>query len=86
MQLVYEKPAVKVLARMQRQVATAIRDELAAIAVDPFVHHANVEPLTGTRGGFRLRHGDWRALYRVDRTSQTMIVENVKPRGEAYKK
>jgi mRNA interferase RelE/StbE len=85
MQLVYEKPATKALANMQRQVATAIRAELLAIAVDPFAHHANVAPLTGTKAGFRLRHGDWRVLYRVDRATQTMIVENVKPRGEAYR-
>lgn len=84
-QLVYEKPAVKALTKLQPKVARAIRDALRVVAADPFAHQANVDRLTGTKDSFWLRHGSWRVLYRLDRATDTMIVEAIEPRGEAYK-
>jgi mRNA interferase RelE/StbE len=83
--LLIEKAAARALARMPPKVAAAIRASLDAIAADPFAHHANVKLLTGVKDSFRLRHGDWRVLYRVDRASQTVYVEWVKSRGGAYR-
>ena len=77
--------AAKMLGRMQPKRAKAIRAALEAVAADPFAQHANAKPLAGVRDGFRLRHGDWRILYRLDREAGTMVVELVKPRGDAYK-
>jgi mRNA-degrading endonuclease RelE of RelBE toxin-antitoxin system len=42
--------------------------------------------MTDVKDGFRLRHGDWRVLYWVDRAAQAVRVTAVKPRGEAYKR
>lgn len=85
MELVYGKQPLKQLRRMQPKVSKAIRRELQAIANDPFAKHANVTTLQGVENGFRLRHGDWRALYRIDTTQQRMFVEKVRPRGDVYK-
>lgn len=85
MQLVVEKAAAKALRRMPAKLAASIMAGLEAIALDPFGHHANVKPLEGTTAGFRLRRGDWRILYRVDRLAGAVIVESVKTRGDAYK-
>ena len=85
MKLVIERPAVKALSRMQPKTASAIIAALERIAVNPFDPHPNVKRLAGSKGGFRFRHGDWRALYRLDRATNTMVVENVKPRGGAYR-
>ena len=85
MELMFGKQAAKKLGRMQPKVASAIRKALATIAADPFAQHANVKPLEGVKDGFRLRHGDWRVLYRLDREAQKMLVEFVKPRGDAFK-
>lgn len=84
MRLVYEKQPAKMLSRMPRPLAQAIRKDLAKIALDPFAHHANVEPLAGTKHGFRLRHGPWRILYRVDVSGQAMVVTRVRTRGDVY--
>ena len=84
MTLAYEKPARKGLAKMAPKAADAMQAALQAIAADPFAHHANVKPLAGTKAGFRYRQGDWRAVYRIDRASQTVIVEWIGPRGGAY--
>jgi mRNA-degrading endonuclease RelE of RelBE toxin-antitoxin system len=85
MRLAYGRQAAKVLGRMQPKLAKAIRTALEAVAADPFAKQANAKPLAGVRDGFRLRHGNWRVLYRLDREADTMFVELVKPRGGAYK-
>jgi len=69
---------------MQPNLAAAFRRELAGIAANPVATHANVTALTGTKDGFCLRLGDWRALYRIDRQARTMFVEAVLLRRGAY--
>lgn len=85
MKLAFGRQAAKVLGRMPTKKAAAIRKARESIAAAPFAKHANVKPLGSIEDGFRLRAGDWRVLYRLDRTQQTMFVELVKPRGDAYK-
>jgi mRNA interferase RelE/StbE len=81
----YKKEALKRLARMQPKLAAAFRRDLAKIAADPFGTHTNAKALTGAKDAFRFKHGDWRALYRIDRETQTMVVEAIVPRGGAYR-
>ena len=83
--LVYERPAIKGLRRVPREIESAVRRELEAVADDPFAHHQSVTALVGTKDGFRLRVGGRRAVYRIDRESQPMIVEWIGPRGDAYR-
>ncbi len=85
MELIFHRRAEKALRRMQPKTATAIVAALERIADDPFGHHPNVTSLTEVKDGFRLRHGDWRTLYRLDRPGGRMIVEIVGPRGDVYK-
>src|SRR5690606_20568895 len=37
------------------------------------------------RPGYRLRVGDWRVIYELDETVRILGVENVVPRGGAYR-
>lgn len=85
MRLIFEKQATKALRRMPRKTAEAIRAGLDAIAAVPFAHHANVERIEGAEDAFRLRHGDWRAVYRVDRAAETVAVERIGHRSEVYR-
>jgi mRNA interferase RelE/StbE len=85
MELAYTKEAIKALKRVQPKVSRTLREALAKIATDPFATHPNALPMEGTKSGFRLRHGDWKALYVVDRAKQMMTIVDVKSRGEAYK-
>ena len=84
MKLLYEPVAAKRLASLQPKAARKMRDRLEAIAVDPFAAHANVERLKGEVDTFRLRQGDWRAVYWIDRTASEMRVLKIGPRGEVY--
>ena len=86
MRLVIERKATKALTRMPPKVVAAMRANLEEIAARPFARHPNVERLKGFRDIFRLRHGDWRAVYRVDRGAGIMFVERIAPRGKVYKR
>jgi mRNA interferase RelE/StbE len=86
MELLLSKGALKTLRRLQPRLTEAMIAEMEAIAADPFAPHPHASRLAGTKSSYRLRHGDWRILYRVDRAQQLVVVEAVKPRGEAYKR
>jgi mRNA-degrading endonuclease RelE of RelBE toxin-antitoxin system len=63
----FTKRAAKGLQGMPRNARASLLTRLKAIAVDPFERHANVTALRGDKDAFRLRQGDWRAMYRVGR-------------------
>ena len=85
MKLVIDKSAQQRLRAMPAKVGTAMLERLKAIAAQPFAGHPNVKPLRGEPNVFRLRQGDWRALYRVDRATQEVKVYVVETRARAYR-
>ena len=85
MKLVIAKSAMKALKSVQPKLAAALLGALQAIASDPFGEHPNAKRLKGGDDEFRLRHGDWRAIYKLDRTTQTMTVTIIDTRGGIYK-
>jgi mRNA interferase RelE/StbE len=66
---------------MTPKARTALVQRLEAIASRPFGEHANVAALKGAQGMFRLRQGDWRAVYLVDREAEEIQLLDVAPRG-----
>jgi mRNA interferase RelE/StbE len=85
MKLVIDNHAQRRLFGMPAKTRTAMLERLKAIAADPFAGHPQVKPLRGERNAFRLRHGDWRALYRVDRAAQEVRVYVIETRARAYR-
>jgi mRNA interferase RelE/StbE len=85
MRLLIAKSAQKTLASMQPKLAAALVNSMMVVAADPFGHHPNAKRLKGGDAEYRLRHGDWRVLYRLDRESGTMLVNAIDTRGEVYK-
>jgi mRNA interferase RelE/StbE len=73
------------MATLPTKARAAMTDRLKAIAADPFARHANVEPLKGERNAFRVRQGDWRAVYLVDRAAGLIRVVTVAARREVYR-
>lgn len=57
-------------------------ERLRAIGAAPGAHHPNVLPLVGRPGVFRVRQGDWRALFRIDEADVILI--HVAHRREIY--
>lgn len=85
MDLTIEKVAIKALRRIQPKLAASIMTKLEAIAADPVASYANVKPLTGRKDAYRLRQGDWRIVYFLDRKAQRMHVLDIDTRGDIYK-
>ncbi|MGH7110750.1 MAG: type II toxin-antitoxin system RelE family toxin [Stellaceae bacterium] len=60
-----------------------IADRLKAYAATPDAAGHDAVPLAGTPGGFRLRSGDWRALFML--SGEEMTVYRVGHRREIYR-
>ena len=71
------------LARLDRRVAARILKKLAWLAANAeTVHHV---PLTGEwRDFYRLRVGDYRVLYELDRAGRQIAVEVIGHRRDIY--
>lgn len=77
-------PAVeRQFAQMPKADARRLRDRLDAIAVAPDNQHPNVLPLLGSAGSFRVRQGDWRAVFSIE--DGDVIVDRVAHRREVYR-
>jgi len=85
MDLLLEKPASKGLERMPHKAALAMLERLKGIAMEPRAQHPNVKALTGFKDTFRLRQGDWRAVYRLAYEKDQMRVLVVDVRGSVYR-
>jgi mRNA-degrading endonuclease RelE of RelBE toxin-antitoxin system len=71
--------------QMLRRDATALLRKLGEFAVDPFASHAWAVPLVGQPNRARIRQGDWRAIVLIVRAENTVVVERVEHRREAYR-
>jgi len=63
----------------------ALWRKVEEFASDPFASRAWAKPLVGQRNAVRLRQGDWRAVCRIDRAGETVIVEAIGNRREIYR-
>jgi mRNA interferase RelE/StbE len=82
--ITYTTQAAKALLKMPRNIAQLIREKMEQVAVDSFASIANSKKLQG-RSGYRLRVGDWRVIYEINKDQVVIIVMKIAPRGEVYK-
>ena len=82
--ITYTTQAAKALLKMPRNTANLIREKLEQVAVDPFATIPNAKKLQG-RPGYRLRVGDWRVIYEINKDEVTIIIMKIAPRSEVYK-
>ena len=83
--LIVTRAASKTLARTPRREREALLDTAEAFAVVPFAADPAAAPLRGQPDVIRLRQGDWRGICRVDRSADTIVLETVAHRREAYR-
>ncbi len=83
MNLIITAPAARALSKMPTRDAEALREKLTVFAADPFATNAWAKRLTGS-ADVRVRHGDWRAICRIDRGELTVFVVKVGNRREVY--
>ncbi len=82
--ITFTTQAFKALLKMPRNTAQSIREKLNQVAIDPFASIPNAKKLQG-RPGYRLRIGDWRVIYEINKDEITIIVMRIAPRSEVYK-
>src|SRR4051794_25110332 len=75
--LIVTRIASKTLARIPMREREALLDKAEAFAAAPFAVHPAATPLRGQPDAIRLRQGDWRAICRVDRAADTIVLEMV---------
>jgi mRNA interferase RelE/StbE len=85
MNLVYRRHAVKILRGTQPEKAADISAAVIRIAAEPFAPNNNIRPLRGIRNGYRVRVGDWRVSYTLDRNADVIEVFEIAPKGGAYR-
>jgi mRNA interferase RelE/StbE len=83
MELVIEATALKALLRIPKTEAQALREKFRIFAADPHTAHPWAKAFGGGKG--RIRHGDWRALYRIDGAKMVVTVVKVGNRKEVYR-
>ena len=82
--IVFTSRAAKSLQKMLRNTANLIREKFEQIANDPYAPIPNATKLQG-RSGYRLRVGDWRVIYEINKTEVVIMVLKIAPRGEVYR-
>lgn len=85
MELVFKTAAAKRLADMPKAHARKMLATLQAIAADPKAPYAQVKKLVGTENIYRLRVGDWRAVYELVWNDDLMTVIVIDVRGSVYR-
>jgi mRNA interferase RelE/StbE len=83
MPLIVSRDALKALKSMPKREAGQMLDRLKAIAADPAGLHPSVIAMQGEPAGrFRVRQGDWRAVFRID--GADVVVDRIGHRREVY--
>lgn len=82
--LVYSREAVRSLRTIPSNTAKRICMKLERLAKDPYFKNNNVKSLKGSNANYRLRIGDWRALYILDDQAKQIIIVDINVRGEVY--
>lgn len=83
MRVEYEKDAMRELRALDPSVRARIIKKINQYADAPETLANQVKALKGTPGGFRLRVGDWRVLFRL--ADDVIQITSVGARGSVYR-
>jgi mRNA interferase RelE/StbE len=84
MQLIISPKAIGQLSSLPTKDREALIDKLKQVAANPQGQYPWAMRLTN-HPGFRIRHGDWRAIYSLDFDADQMVVAMVAKREDAYR-
>jgi mRNA interferase RelE/StbE len=83
--LVVHRRAARYLERMDGKIKARLLAKLERLATNPS-GMSGVKPMAGEWTGFhRMRHGDLRVIFINDRSSDTVVIAHIGPRGDVYK-
>ncbi len=79
----FSRQSRKILRKMPSGIATRLRAELGAIAMNPSAYRGDWKPLAGS-DLWRLRVGDWLAICDLRNDALILLVVKIGPRGDIY--
>jgi mRNA interferase RelE/StbE len=82
--LTYKKAALKALRKMPQAQAQKLREQLNAMAQDPYTYNGDWKPLKG-EPYWRLRQGSYRAICSIHDGELIVLVLKIGARGDVYK-
>jgi mRNA interferase RelE/StbE len=83
MTLLISASAIKALLAMPKREREQLKQRLDAIAAAPAESHPSIIAMQGKPPGqFRVRQGDWRAVFRID--GADVVVDRIGHRREIY--
>lgn len=85
LELLFSSHAVRDLRRLPADIREAFLHELRLLATDPHGRHPKAKALKGDPPTFRLRIGDYRAVYAIEREAGVVVVARVGHRREVYR-
>lgn len=74
----------RIMRRLPADLRRRIQQAINALADDP--RHAGVVAVKGLSSAYRVRVGDWRIVYQIEDDVLIVLVLEVAPRGEVYRK
>ncbi len=82
MKLLLSSSAQKDLDKLPDNITLRISKKLYDLVVNPYIHGS--EKLSGNKG-YRIRIGDYRVVYLIDKKSQIVTIIKVRHRREVYR-
>ena len=83
-QVLIERRALKELARLPPNMTGRVRTAIDQLSTLPRPH--NAKKLAGSRDQWRVRVGDYRILYQLDRKARIVLVARIGHRREVYRR
>ena len=80
----YSKESVKYLSRLTPSSIKRLFSRIEKLAKNPFADDNNIAKLTGTKSSYRIRIGDTRVIYYIDREKRVIYITKIAPRGSVY--
>ena len=78
--------AASALRRLDRNTQERMKKAIDRLALDPTPGPGrDIRPVRGVEGLLRLRAGDWRILFTLNKQDREVFVLAVRPRGQAYR-
>ncbi len=83
--LEFLKEAFEEFKNLDRSVQKIIKQKLEILSKDPELLKNNIKPLKGKyKGLYRLRVGNYRIIYRLDKDRLIILIIRIGHRGEIY--
>jgi len=84
-ELILHRGAQKCYSKLDSKTASRINVAMETLRANPLSAKGITRLRGKLKGRYRLRAGDFRIIYRVDREEQLIIVEAIGSRGDIYK-